>query len=188
MKTKRKKWNARELFLMVEKVLKENGVYPEDLLDYSATGSGSEMILSEEFDIVPRIVHGANEGIYMNIMLETNDNARVFSSHKPSIRLGSYKTLSTDKDSYIKMATLGAEFVYALDKYVSSHIDEFNWTGYDMSLFNGEGKPAGKMWVFKHDRAVEQANRFLAEMDEGSYAVLRNNETEKEETIRGTAA
>ena len=67
---KRKKWNARELFLMIYEKLEKEGLVPENILDYSCAGSASELIQSEEFDIVPHIVHGASEGIYMDIRLE----------------------------------------------------------------------------------------------------------------------
>ena len=52
MDKKRRKWNARELFIMVDEGLREKGLRPEKILDYSCAGSGSEMILSEEFDVV----------------------------------------------------------------------------------------------------------------------------------------
>jgi len=104
---KRKKWNVRELFLMVDEGLRKKGLRPEKILNYSCAGSGSEMILSEEFDIVPYIVHGSSEGIYLSMILETGDDALVFSSHKPRLNLGTYKTLYTDKDAYKKMAMLG---------------------------------------------------------------------------------
>ena len=85
MKEERRKWNARELFLMIEEELERKGLVPEDILDYSCAGSASELILSEEFDIVPHIVHGASEGIYMEIRLEAGECARVFSSPKPEL-------------------------------------------------------------------------------------------------------
>ena len=179
MKTKRKKWNARELFLMVNELLRAEHVYPEDLLEYSSAGSGSEMILSEQFDIIPRVVHGQNEGIYMDILLVTNDNARVFSNHKPSIRLGTFKTLRTDKEAYVRMSTLGAEFVYALSEYVNNNMDEFNWVGFDLSIFRNDGVSCGEMTVYKRERAIERAQQFLAEMGAGAYAMIRDNMTGK---------
>ena len=184
-KKKRKKWNARELFIMIDEGLREKGLRPEKILDYSNAGSATELLLSEEFDVVPYVVHGSCEGIYMTILLETGDNAQVFSSHKPRLNLGTYKTLNTDKESYMKMAMLGAEFVFALRDYVNDHMDEFNWTGFDLWLFRAEKDPAGKMWVYSHERAVERASQFIGRQSgSAAFAVIRNNETEKEETIR----
>ena len=98
-KMKRKKWNARELFLMIYEKLEKEGLVPDNILDYSCAGSASELIQSEEFDIVPHIVHGASEGIYMDIRLEAGECARVFSTPKPELRLGTFKTLQTDKEA-----------------------------------------------------------------------------------------
>ena len=146
-KMKRKKWNARELFLMIYEKLEKEGLVPENILDYSCAGSASELIQSEEFDIVPHIVHGASEGIYMDIRLEAGECARVFSTPKPELRLGTFKTLQTDKEAYMKMSMLGAEFVYALYEYIDMHRDEFNWTGFDIMAFRNAGDIIGKMWT-----------------------------------------
>lgn len=185
MKKKRHKWNARELFLMLKESLKKEGLIPEDLLDYSCAGSDSELILSEEFDVIPRIVHGSNEGIYMDVMLDTGDETRVFSSHKPHLRLGTFKTLRTDKEAYIRMSVLGAEFVYALHTYVRENMDEFNWTGFDLTICHGE-KILSKRWILDRGRAVACANVFIEEHGAGIYAVIRNNENDKEEVIGKT--
>ena len=185
-KKKRKKWNARELFIMVDEGLREKGLRPEKILDYSCAGSGSEMILSEEFDVVPYIVHGSSEGIYLSMILETGDDAMVFSSHKPRLKLGTYKTLYTDKDAYKKMAMLGAEFVFAIRDYVNTNMDEFNWTGFELSLFRKENEPAGKMWVYSRERALEHARKFIGRSGAESFAVIRNNETEQEEIIKAS--
>lgn len=184
MKEERRKWNARELFLMIEEELERKGLVPDDILDYSCAGSASELILSEEFDVVPHIVHGSNEGIYMEIRLEAGECTRVFSSPKPELRLGTYKTLQTDKDAYKTMAVLGAEFVYALHEYIDMHMDEFNWTGFDITVFRNAGETIGKMWTPSYKRAVEHARKLTGKCGAAAYAVIRNNQTEKEEVIR----
>ena len=181
---KRKKWNARELFLMIYEKLEKEGLVPDIILDYSCAGSASELIQSEEFDIVPHIVHGASEGIYMDIRLEAGECARVFSTPKPELRLGTFKTLQTDKDAYKTMAVLGAEFVYALHEYIDMHMDEFNWTGFDITVFRNAGETIGKMWTPSYKRAVEHARKLTGKCGAAAYAVIRNNQTEKEEVIR----
>ena len=186
MKIKRIKWSARALFLMVEEKLKKDGLIPDDILDYSIAGSDSEMILSEEFDVIPRIVHGSNEGIYMDIILDAGNHPSAFSNREPYIRLGTFKTLQTDKDAYIKMSVLGAEVVYAVRVYVQENMDEFNWTGFDLTFYHGE-KRMLKMWVLKYEQAMERAKTFIKKHDSGSYVKIRNNETEKEEAIRFTS-
>ena len=183
-KMKRKKWNARELFLMIYEKLEKEGLVPENILDYSCAGSASELIQSEEFDIVPHIVHGACEGIYMDIRLEAGECARVFSTPKPELRLGTFKTLQTDKEAYKKMAMLGAEFVYALLEYIDKHRDEFNWTGFDITAFRNAGDTIGKMWTPSYKRALEHARKLTSRPGVAAYVVIRNNETEKEEVIR----
>ena len=186
MKTKRKKWSARALFLMVKEALKKDGLMPDDILDYSIAGSDCEMILSEEFDVIPRIVHGSNEGIYMDIILDAGNGSGVFSSSEPYIRLGTFKTLQTDKNAYVKMSILGAEIVYAVHAYVRENMDEFNWTGFDLTFYHGEKKPF-KMWVMDYERAIERAKTFVKKHDSGSYVKIRNNETEKEEVVHFTS-
>lgn len=185
MKTKRKKWSARALFLMIKEKLKKDGLMPDDILDYSIAGSDSEMILSEEFNVIPRIVHGSNEGIYMDIILDAGE-CGVFSSSEPYIRLGTFKTLQTDKNAYVKMSILGAEIVYAVHAYVRENMDEFNWTGFDLTFYHGEKKPF-KMWVMDYERAIERAKTFVKKHDSGSYVKIRNNETEKEEVVHSTS-
>ena len=185
MKEERKKWNARELFLMIDEELGKKGLIPDDILDYSCAGSASEMIQSEEFDVVPHIVHGSSEGIYMDIRLEAGDCARVFSTPKPELRIGTYKTLQTDKEAYKKMAMLGAEFVYALQEYIDMHMDEFNWTGFDITVFRNAGDTIGKMWTPSYKRAVEHARKLTGKFGAAAYAVIRNNQTGAEETIQG---
>lgn len=181
---KRKKWNARELFFMIKEELEKEGLIPDDILDYSSAGSASELILAEEFDVVPHIVHGACEGIYMDIRLEAGECARVFSTPKPELRLGTFKTLQTDKEAYKKMAMLGAEFVYALLEYIDKHKDEFNWTGFDITAFRNAGDIIGKMWTPSYKRALEHARKLTSRPGVAAYVVIRNNETEKEEVIR----
>ena len=183
-KMKRKKWNARELFLMIYEKLEKEGLVPENILDYSCAGSASELIQSEEFDIVPHIVHGASEGIYMDIRLEAGECARVFSTPKPELRLGTFKTLQTDKEAYMKMSMLGAEFGYALYEYIDMHRDEFNWTGFDITAFRNAGDIIGKMWTPSYKRAMEHARKLTSRPSVAAYVVIRNNETEKEEVIR----
>lgn len=183
-RTRRKKWNARELFLMTCEKLEKEGLVPENILDYSCAGSASELIQSEEFDIVPHIVHGSSEGIYMDIRLEAGECARVFSTPKPELRLGTFKTLQTDKEAYKKMAMLGAEFVYALYEYIDMHRDEFNWTGFDITAFRNAGDTIGKMWTPSYKRAMEHARKLTSRPGAAAYVVIRNNQTEKEEVIR----
>ena len=183
-KMKRKKWNARELFLMIYEKLGKEGLVPDNILDYSCAGSVSELIQSEEFDIVPHIVHGASEGNYMDIRPEAGECARVFSTPKPELRLGTFKTLQTDKEAYKKMAMLGAEFVYALYEYIDMHRDEFNWTGFDITAFRNAGDIIGKMWTPSYKRAMEHARKLTSRPGAAAYVVIRNNQTEKEEVIR----
>ena len=170
MDKKRKKWNARELFFMIKEELEKEGLIPDDILDYSS--------------VVPHIVHGACEGIYMDIRLEAGECARVFSTPKPELRLGTFKTLQTDKEAYKKTAMLGAEFVYALLEYIDKHRDEFNWTGFDITAFRNAGDTIGKMWTPSYKRALEHARKLTSRPGVAAYVVIRNNETEKEEVIR----
>ena len=179
MKTKRKKFSAKQLFNLIDSMLEEKGLKP-DILDYGLGGDASQMILSEEFDAVPRVTFGGSEGIYLDITLEGSE--RTFSTGKDVLRLGTYKTLGTTKEDYIKMSLLGVEFVFALRDYVEQHMDEFNWTGYDISLFRDDENPAGKIWTLRSDRALEIANDFLAKYPDG-LAVIRDNETEAKEHV-----
>ena len=164
---------------MIREKLKKDGLIPDDILDYSIAGSECEMILSEEFDVIPRIVHGSNEGIYMDIILDAENGSGVFSSPESYIRLGTFKTLQTDKNAYVKMSILGAEIVYAVHAYVRENMDEFNWTGFDLTFYHGEKKPF-KIWVMEYERAIDRAKVLVEKHGPNSYAVVRNNETNVE--------
>ena len=181
---KRKKWLAGDLFQMIDKILRDKNLLPQEILDYGCAGSRCEFILSEEFDVIPRVSFGGNEGIYLDIMLEAGDNTSVFSTGKGKICLGTYKTLLTDKERYKKMAVLGAEFVFELSDYVAKHMEDFNWTGYDLIIFRNGKKSRLKYWLFTHDKAVIKASRLLEKEEDISHVVIRDNKTGREETIR----
>ena len=185
---KRKKWTAEELFRLVDKTLMEKGLLPQEILDYGCAGIRKVFILSEEFEIIPRVSFGGSEGIYLDIVLEAGYKPCVFSTTEEKIRLGTYKTLSTDRESYRRMSLLGAEFVCELRDYVAGHMDEFNWTGFDVTLCRGEKPtPKVKYWVLSYDKAVMCVNRFIESDASISFAVIRNNATGHEETIQKPA-
>ena len=173
MKEKRKKHSTKELFELIDKMLEEKGVKPDNL-DYGLGGDALCIILSEEFAIVPRVVYGSSEGIYLDIRLEGTEGF-VSTGNENIVTLGTYKTLGESKEDYIKMAIIGAEFFFTLREYINSHSDEFNWTGTD-ALFFRKGRPVGKVWFSKMERAKASAETFLTEEKEG-YVMLRDNET-----------
>lgn len=84
---KRKKWTSEALFHLVNKMLLEKGLLPQEILDYGCAGIRKAYILSEEFDIIPRVSFGGSEGIYLDIVLEAGHKPCVFSTTEEKIRL-----------------------------------------------------------------------------------------------------
>lgn len=176
MEQKRRKHNAKELFMRIDKILEEKGLKP-DILDYGIGDDASQEILAETFDIIPRVNFGGCEGIYLDIRLE-DPSGQSFGNGKKAIILGTYKTLCKKKEDYVAMSILGAEFVFALNEFVWEHEDEFNWTGYDVSLY-ADGNPAGKIWVLRDEAARKRARDFLTNHPSGEVRI-RDNKSGKE--------
>ena len=78
------------------------------------------------------------------------------------------------------MAKLQTDFVYETRDFVNDHIDEFEWTGYNVRFYKGDKRTIGYTTGSK-----EGINRLLKRHIESDfdYVVITDNATCKERTI-----
>lgn len=121
-----------QLFDIINKQLEADGLIPE-ILDYSAVDRDSIPIKSYSFDVVGVVNFGGNEGIYLDVYAK----GYVRNADAPeTIHLGAYKTLDSSKEAFKIMSDLNVEFVFHARDYITKHIDDFDFIGWKVSLFN----------------------------------------------------
>ena len=128
MITRKKPYSGEELFDAITKIIKEKGLYPEDVIDYRLPAYGAKdlLIKNEEFDINGVTMYGVNEGFYVDIVLR----GRLFPGGQATI--GVIKTLMTDEETIYKMGKLAVDYVIQGSDFIEKNLDDFNWLGYDI--------------------------------------------------------
>ena len=109
------KWTNQKLFEQIVENLREDGRLP-DILDYALPDYDTEKITTYEFDVVGRLNHGGSEGAYVDMYLKGEE----------TIRLGTFKTLKEDYESWGIMAKLMADFQWECEIFINKHINEFD--------------------------------------------------------------
>lgn len=167
-----------ELFRLIDGKLKEEGRLPE-ILDYGQPTHEPRPVKTMSWDTIGRVSFGSSEGIYLDICLEGDMGGGTYER----VELGTYKTLLEDKEAFSTMSLLNTEFVFAMRDFVNTHMDDFNWVGFDIIFYIGE-KQAIK---YTTTRDLASAREFIQERGKRNgfdHAVLINNETGKEEIIQ----
>ena len=114
-RSKKSKWTNRRLFNKIIEKLGEKGVFPE-ILDYTLPEYESIEIDTYEFDVVGCLNHGGSEGVYVDMYLKGEE----------TIRLGTFKTLKEDYESWGIMAKLMADFQWECERFIQEHLNEFD--------------------------------------------------------------
>ncbi len=175
MKTRNKPYTSHELFHLINAELKEKGKLPS-FLDYGiASGKEDRRILTHFWDVTFKVRFGGSEGIYLDMFLsgELDDSGTA-----GDCLFGTYKTLNSDDESFRQMALLGAEFALETNQWLRGKLDDFIWTGYDIS-FQHCGKE--KYRVTSYD-CIENVQRYLpakAEHIQHDRIVITENATGK---------
>lgn len=170
---KMKKPTNKNLFNIILERLKEQNLVP-DILDYSVPAFREVEILSYHWSLFNKLDFGTNEGIYLDIYAYGD----IGQGDLDKVNIGTFKTLEQDKDAMYTMAKLNADFVLEMNKYVNSHLDDFNWSGFDVVFFKNEQRMVG----YTFGSRVDAMLRIKNERDY-DYAILTDNRTKKEEKI-----
>ncbi len=126
-------FKAYELFDLIYKILKEKNLVPEEILDYAQSshyGNGDTPITYYEFDIEAITNYGGNEGIYTDIYISGIFNE--YADKRDRVRIGCFKTLSTKKEDFYKMAKVGADFYMEATDYININIEDFTFIGWNI--------------------------------------------------------
>lgn len=123
---RKKPYTAEELFEAICRQIKL-----PDILDYHLSHEQTE-VNGYEWDFGNHLDFGGNEGIYLDMYMETRDKR---------IRLGTFKTLSETPEAMHVMANLLADFILAGRKFVNENLDDFTWEGYKLT-------PEGQPWSY----------------------------------------
>ena len=175
MKTRKKPYMNEELFEVIVDILKKKNLLP-DILDYHlAERHDSKEIRSYEWDTIGIINFGGSEGIYLDVYAQGE-----IGNNESKVRLGTFKTLNRSREDFYIMAKLQTDFVYETRDFVNDHIDDFEWTGYNVRFYKGDKRTIGYTTGSK-----EGINRLLKRHIESDfdYVVITDNATCKERTI-----
>lgn len=175
-------YHTDELFRMIDGKLKQAGMLP-DILDYGLPTQEHRSVKTISWDTIGIVNFGSSEGVYLDIYLMGDIGGR----QTERVKLGTYKTLSEDKEAFKAMSILNAEFVFAMREFVNAHMDDFNWIGYDVHFYRDGKKVIG--YTTSRDLAsAKEFARARGRRDGYDYAILINNETGEEERIQCPAA
>ena len=95
----------------------------DGLLEYSASVRESQdtYLTDYQFDVVPHIQFGSNEGVYLTLMLEGSFD----STDSRKAVLGTLKTLRTDLEACRLMGVLGGALMYHARQYIEQEIHRY---------------------------------------------------------------
>jgi len=127
-------------------------------LDYFIPEAYNNMeITSEEFDTFTITDFGSNEGIYTDFFIEFRGKER--------ISLLTAKTLGTSEENYVKMHEMAAHVCYKFNDFISRNLDNFIWSGYDVSYVDRAGIEHAYCWSGSMERVAENANHLRNDRD-----------------------
>lgn len=166
-----------KLFNAIVDILKEKNLLP-DILDYHLSESecNERKIKTCEWDTIGIVNFGSCEGIYLDVYIKGN-----IGDGLEKVKLGTFKTLGESREDFYTMSRLQADFTWETRSFVNSHMDDFNWTGYDVKFFKGEKGTAG-YWT----SSKEGADKLIKKCYNGDfdYVIIINNENCKETKMR----
>lgn len=173
--TKKTRYTNETLFKTIVNILKEKGLLP-DILDYHlAEHYNTYDIKTYEWDTTADLRFGGSEGIYLDVYAEGNVGCG-----KPRVRLGTFKTLVESRNAFYTMAKLQADFIWETRDFVNSHIEDFEWTGFNVSFFKEKTRTMGYS-TGNMERVKNLMKRNLRY--DWDYVIITNNETCKDTQI-----
>lgn len=120
-------------------------------LDYYSPWRDETPILTENFRSYSITEFGSNEGIYTVFYIEDYYG-------KWKYRLLTAKTLSQTEDAFVKMNEMAGYVCYKFNRFVDNNLDNFVWSGFDVSYTLPNGKEVLYCWCSSLDRVANAAN------------------------------
>ena len=184
MRKKKTLYTAESLFNVIMNELKSTGKVP-DILEYAIPTRDKIKFRNYEFDVLGYVHYGACEGIYISLFFK-GDIGNGVSDRTGTI--GTIKTLDTSEEAFHKMAQLMADFQLVAMRHVESHIDDFNWTGFDIRYYK-EGQTESSYGYTLHGvktikEAITHAKKRIPTVGEYVFADVTDNATGKTERIQ----
>ena len=184
MTKKKTLYTAESFFNVIMNELKSTGKVP-DILEYAIPTREEIEFRNYEFDVLGYVHYGACEGIYINLFFK-GDIGSCISDRTGTI--GTIKTLDTSEEAFHKMARFMADFQLLAMHFIEAHIDDFNWTGYDINYYK-EGQTKSRYGYTLHGiktmkEAITQAKKRFPTGGEYIYADVTDNTTGKTERIQ----
>lgn len=170
---------TEEYFNLICGILREKGLIPGDILDYSLATHDPVPMRTYEFDVRNHLNYGASEGIYLDLAIEYFEDGK-----RQMKELGTFKTLQTDRKAMRTMAKLLADFLVEERDYVNLHLDDFTWTDADVYVVNADGSKAG--WTYTCHNMTAALLRKDELLKRHKRVVIRDNATRKEREYKSS--
>ncbi len=169
----KKPFTTAEYFRLLCNRLRAKGQMPDDILDYALAAHNPAPIRTCEFNIRSNLDYGVNEGIYLDVSIESFEDGQ-----RECRRLGTFKTLDESAEAMRTMARLLADFIVEDRAYVNSHLDDFTWTGADVYPIKEDGTRTG--WGYSCGTMEAAVKRKDKLMETYPSVVIRDNATRNE--------
>lgn len=171
MKTRMKPFTNAELFRLIWEMLKTEPDTEFDLgmLDYGIASGDVVPISNYQWDTIGIVNFGGSEGIYLDLYADGIVDA---SGIRKRVPFGTFKTLRDDKTAFGLMGVLNADYVYAMRHFLNEHLDDFEWTGFNVRFYSN--KKDDYLFGYSSFRTMEEAKkRICRDMKNGKYVVDR---------------
>lgn len=120
-------------------------------LDYYIPECNNISILNENFRIYSITDFGLCEGIYTDFYIEDRERRWKYN-------LLTAKTLRESEDAFIKMHEMAGYVCYKFKLYVENNLDNFIWSGFDVSYTSQNGDEVPYCWCGSLNRVASVAN------------------------------
>lgn len=171
MKTRKKPFTNAELFMLIWEMLKQdqNTEFDLEMLDYGLASGDVVPISNYQWDTIGIVNFGGSEGIYLDLFA---DGIVDDSGCRKRVPLGTFKTLRDDKTAFGLMGILNADFVFSMRRFLNSHLDDFEWTGFNVRFYNN--RKDDYLFGYSSFRTLEEAKkRIYRDLKNGKFVVDR---------------
>ena len=166
-------YTVKELYQAVKEKLCNDENWPADIIDYDLVDSESMKIIDSSFDIIPRVMYGSSEGIYLDVYF-TGSEFTYTSTER--IRFCCIKTLDRSRETMRKMAVLGADIVVDLTDFLNSNSENVNWEYYSVRMIDKNGCLSWGYLTTSLEQAEQHFQKFA---ESGKHVVLLEKGTKK---------
>lgn len=109
------------------KIINSLSLKPEGCIEYvSASNVEAKRIKDDSFDVGFMVDLGGCEGTYLTVYAIGD----IGEGNVGKYKLGTVKSLDTDKEAVKTLSLLGAEIMHEANMYIRKHPMEFRWVGF----------------------------------------------------------